>query len=270
VSVWREAGINRLSIGIQSFNDAVLQWMHRVHDAAAAEQAVRAAREAGIRALSIDLIFALPAALNRNWRDDLARALALEPEHISLYGLTVEPQTPLGRWTASGLVAEAPEGGYEEQFLLAHALLTGAGYEHYEVSNFAKPGKRAVHNSAYWGGASYLGAGPSAHGFDGRTRRWNVAPYAGWLEQVGNGADPMAGSEQLSPANHLTEAVYLGLRTRDGLAVTQADQPLVSRWVRAGWLEFPDAANELHVRCTPEGWLRLDGLAADLTALRSY
>jgi oxygen-independent coproporphyrinogen-3 oxidase len=270
VTAWRAAGINRLSIGIQSFDDSVLKWMHRVHDSAAAEAAVRTAREAGVSALSLDLIFALPSVLGRDWANDLERALALEPDHISLYGLTIEPRTPLGRWTADGTVAEAPEEGYEEQFLLARRLLGEAGYEHYEVSNFAKPGKRAVHNSAYWSGAPYLGVGPSAHGFNGTVRRWNVAPYSGWLKKVGDDADPVAGSETLTASERVTEGVYLGLRTRDGLHIGHDDLPLVSRWVSAGWLEYPDAGDAFRVRCTPEGWLRLDGLAADLTALRSH
>ena len=270
VTAWREAGVNRLSVGIQSFNDDVLKWMHRVHDARAAERAVQVAREAGIGALSLDLIFALPSALKRDWQEDLGRALALQPDHISLYGLTIEPKTPLGKWAASGSVIEAPEESYEEQFMLAHTLLEGAGYEHYEVSNFAKPGKRAVHNSAYWRGVPYLGVGPSAHGFDGAVRRWNVAPFAEWLHRVGDGTDPMSGNELLTPSERITEGVYLGLRTSDGLTVSENDLPLVNRWVNAGWLEFPDGANAALVRCTAQGWLRLDGLAADLTALRSH
>jgi oxygen-independent coproporphyrinogen-3 oxidase len=267
---WREAGINRLSIGIQTFDDAVLQWMHRTHSAADAARAVDDARAGGIDAVSLDLIFALPTELQRDWKRDLEQALALAPDHISLYGLTIEPHTPVGRWQARGSVTEAPDDRYEHQFLLAHDLLSEAGYEHYEVSNFARAGKRAVHNSAYWRGVPYLGVGPSAHGFDGETRRWNVAPYAGWLDATSRGADPELGFERLTAVDRLTEDVYLGLRTRDGLKTLPVDAAVIDAWSAAGWLEPVPGADAPRVRCTPHGWLRLDRLAADLTALRSH
>jgi oxygen-independent coproporphyrinogen-3 oxidase len=145
---WRAAGVNRLSLGAQSFDDDVLAWMHRTHRGDAVISAVTAAREAGIADVSLDLIFALPDPLGRDWARDLERAIALEPTHVSLYGLTVEPRTPLGRWTARGSVAEAPEERYESELLLAHERLTAADFEHYEVSNYAKPGRRARHNSS--------------------------------------------------------------------------------------------------------------------------
>lgn len=270
VGAWQLAGINRLSIGVQSFDDAVLKWMHRVHDANAAHRAAQIARDGGIPSFSIDLIFALPAALNRDWNRDLDTALALSPDHISLYGLTVEPHTPLGRWEARGEVNAAPEEQYEEQFLEANRRLVAAGFEHYEVSNFGQPGKRAVHNSAYWSGAPYLGLGPSAHGFTGSVRRWNDPVYAKWQVTAGQGIDPIAGSEELTDGNRVTESVYLGLRTRDGLAVGSADRPLIDAWLAQGWLEPVNSAEPSRVRCTPLGWLRLDALAGALTALRSH
>lgn len=268
VKAWRDAGVNRLSIGVQSFDNDVLKWMHRVHDADRAMLAAHHARDGGIDAFSVDLIFALPALLKRDWQRDLEIALSLDSDHISLYGLTVEPHTPLGRWESRGEVLPASEEHYEEQFLLANRLLTEVGYVHYEVSNFGKPGKRAVHNSAYWIGAPYIGLGPSAHGFDGDERRWNESAYAKWLDVVKEGRDPMGGSELLDAGNRLTERVYLGLRTRDGLEVSDADASLVEVWLREGWLEpVPDVPDR--IRCTPLGWLRLDALASALTALRS-
>ena len=270
VAAWQRAGINRLSIGIQSFDDRVLSWMHRVHDAEAALKAAQVVRDGGIDKFSIDLIFSLPESLARDWNRDLDIALSLNADHISLYGLTVEPHTPLGRWQARGDVTPAPEENYEAQFLAAHNRLESAGYEHYEVSNFAQPGKRAVHNSAYWHGAPYLGLGPSAHGFDGATRRWNRSAYAEWQQAVGEGRDPLDGSELLTKQNRITETIYLGLRTRDGLEVSLADKPLLDQWVSSGWLEFVNSSDRNRVRCTPMGWLRLDGLASALTALRSY
>lgn len=267
---WRDAGVTRLSIGVQSFSDPVLQWMHRVHDAESATRAVQTAREAGLDAFSLDLIFAVPDALERDWASDLDQALALAPDHVSLYGLTVEPHTPVGRWRKRGAVVETSEDRYAEQFLLAHERLTAEGYEHYEVSNFARPGRRAVHNSAYWTLAPYLGVGPSAHGFNGVERRWNTSAYAAWQRAVLEGADPVEGQETLTEANRDAERAYLGLRTRDGMRLTDSEARAVTRWVEAGWLEWVGAASDRVARCTVQGWLRLDHLAADLTAVPSH
>ena len=266
VAAWRTAGINRLSLGAQSFDNDVLSWMHRTHDGAATEAAVAVARDGGIANLSLDLLFALPASLARDFERDVERLLALRPDHISLYGLTVEPGTALGKWVASGLTVEQPEEGYERDYLSAHRLLIAAGLEHYEVSNYARPGRRARHNSAYWSGAAYVGLGPSAHGFDGATRRWNARTYSSWQEAVSKGIDPIEGSELLTDDNRLAEAVYLGLRSDAGLQVVPSDRELFSQWSGAGWVE---TGLEGRVRCTVEGWLRLDALAAALTHHRS-
>jgi oxygen-independent coproporphyrinogen-3 oxidase len=265
VRAWRASGVNRLSIGIQSFDDRALQWMHRTHDAAQAARAVEAARTGGIEEVSIDLIFALPEALERDWDRDLVNALALEPSHISLYGLTIEPATPLGRWRDRGQVMEAPEERYEREFLHAHDRLVAAGFEHYEVSNYARPGSRARHNSSYWRRVPYAGFGPSAHSFDGAVRRWNTAAYAEWVREVGEGRDPVAGDEFLTSANRDSEIMYLGLRTADGIDVGSRMARHVHSWELAGWA----VVEGTHLRLTPAGWLRLDSLAADLTAVGS-
>jgi oxygen-independent coproporphyrinogen-3 oxidase len=267
VAAWHAAGVNRLSIGVQSFHDDVLRWMHRVHDADAAERAVRAARAGGIENVSVDLIFALPEALRRVWPDDLERALALAPTHVSLYGLTVEPHTPLSRWRERGEVEESPEERYEAEFLLAHERLSAAGFDHYEVSNFGRPGRHARHNGAYWTGAAYAGVGPSAHEFDGlAVRRWNVPAYAEWLRRLDAGEDPVAGRETLDDENRMAEHVYLGLRTTRGLALRPGERERTAAWVGAGWARILD---EDRIVLTPEGWLRLDTFARDLTLLRS-
>lgn len=266
VRAWREAGVNRVSLGSQSFDEDVLRWMHRTHDAGAIGRAVDLARSEGIENVSLDLIFALPERTKRSWENDVARALELEPSHLSLYGLTIEPHTPLGRWHRRGDVAESPEERYEAEFLYAHDALSAAGLEHYEVSNFGKPGSRSRHNSSYWSGVPYLGLGPSAHEFDGAVRRWNVAPYAEWLERLSQGRDPIESREELTPENRGAESVYLGLRTVDGLAMSAAEVEHVQPWVAAGW-GVVDTANRLVL--SPLGWLRLDALAADLTLFRS-
>lgn len=266
VEAWRAAGINRLSLGSQSFDDRVLAWMHRTHDASAIERSVRTARAAGIENLSLDLIFALPQALDRDFDADVRRLIALAPDHVSLYGLTIEPGTPLGRWVARGEAIEQPEEGYEADYRTAHGMLAAAGFEHYEVSNYARPGRRAVHNSAYWSGVAYLGVGPAAHGFDGAVRRWNARSYADWRDRTMGGADPLEGSEQLTPANLIAESVYLGLRSDAGLVYLPADEPVVRPWEGAGWIV---RAADGRLRCTADGWLRLDALAAALTHHRS-
>ena len=265
-NAWRAAGINRLSLGSQSFDDRALAWMHRTHDAAAIPRAVATARAAGITNLSLDLIFALPEELQRDFERDVRTMIDLAPDHVSLYGLTIEPATPLGRWVERGVTIEQPEEGYERDFLSAHRLLGDAGFAHYEVSNYAAPSRRAVHNSAYWSGASYVGVGPAAHGFDGQTRRWNLRGYAAWRDAAGRGIDPLDGAERLTADNRIAESVYLGLRTDAGLPLADADRPLVTPWVKAGWAAI---GSDDRLRCTAEGWLRLDALASALTHHRS-
>ncbi len=194
---WREAGITRVSLGSQSFDPGVLAWMHRTHGADQIATAVERLRSGGIARLSLDLIFGLPAALRRDWSTDLSRALALAPEHLSLYGLTIEDHTPLARWTARGEVAPVDEERYAAEFLEAHAVLTERGYEHYEVSNYARPGHRARHNSAYWRRAPFIGLGPSSHSAWGSTRRWNVREWSAYERTVRAGQSPVAGTEEL-------------------------------------------------------------------------
>jgi len=261
---WRAAGVNRVSLGVQSFDDRVLRWMHRTHDADRARSAMGHLRTAGVDDVSIDLIFALPEELGRDWQRDLDLAVELEPTHLSLYGLTVEEHTPLHRWIGRGDHAEAPEERYESDFLAAHETLREAGMTHYEVSNFARPGRQARHNASYWRRVPYVGLGPSAHEFDGCRRRWNVPAYVDWAKRLQDAVDPMGGSEELAPESREAELVYLGLRTEGGLRLREADRPLVEQWERAGWAEV--SAGE--VRLTPTGWLRLDGLAAALLATR--
>jgi oxygen-independent coproporphyrinogen-3 oxidase len=182
-----------------------------------------------------------------------------------MYGLTVEPATPLGRWHARGEVQEAPEERYEAEFLLAHGGLAAAGYEHYEVSNWAQPGRRSRHNSSYWSGVPYLGLGPGAHGFDGAERRWNAAAYAAWQRAAAAGRDPVEGREVLTDENRVAEGVYLGLRTTTGLPLLADERPGLEPWLAAGWAEL----RHERLRLTPTGWLRLDALAATLTVRRS-
>jgi oxygen-independent coproporphyrinogen III oxidase len=266
VRVWRAAGVSRVSLGAQSFDERVLRWMHRSHDAGHVTAAVETLRRGGIDNISLDLIFALPPELERDWRGDLDRALALEPAHLSLYGLTVEPRTPLARWVSRGATAPPDDERYAEEYLLAHERLAEAGYVFYEVSNAAREGRRSRHNSAYWSGRPYLGLGPAAHSFDGRTRRWNLAPWEAYRRALADGGSPVESEETLTDEQGELEQLYLGLRTVEGLSSTilhrppQPPQP-VSLLLARGWM----VQDRGRLRCTPEGWLRLDTLVHALT-----
>mgnify|MGYP000078443730 CR=1 FL=1 len=208
----REAGIDRLSIGIQSFDDGCLKLMNRRHTADAARKAVRQAQEAGFGNVTVDLIFGVPgfgaATLARNLRE----TVALGVQHVSAYHLTVEPQTAFGRRMAQGRFSPVTEETSEEEFLTVHRTLRDAGFEHYEVSNYALPGRRAIHNSAYWSGDPYLGIGPAAHSFDGECRRWAVADIGRYLA----GGDRYE-SERLTERDRYNETVMTALRTAEGL-----------------------------------------------------
>ena len=259
------AGVNRVSLGVQSFDQSVLTWMHRGHSSEMVRQAFKKLRAAGINDISLDLIFSLPGELKRDWTSDLEQALALNPTHISLYGLTVEPHTPLGRWQARGEVTLAPDERYAEEFLEASRTLGSAGFDHYEVSNFGLPGHESRHNSAYWRRVPYLGIGPSAHSFDGTSRRWNDRAYSHWLQHALAGTDPIEGVETLAADQIVAEEVYLGLRTSRGLPEHSDDAAVLAVWEREGWALRRGG----HIYMTTEGWLRLDTLAAALTAARS-
>lgn len=260
VREWRAGGVNRVSLGVQSFEPTVLEWMHRTHTADQVPAAVQILRGEGIDNISLDLIFALPDSVDRDWAAELDRALALEPRHISVYGLTVEPHTPLGRWAQRGTVTTTEEARYAAEFLQTNERLTAAGFLQYEVSNYALPGFESVHNSAYWSGAHYLGLGPSAHGFDGTTRRWNARDYAKWLSLVEAGTDPIEGEETLWPAEMEAERIYLGLRTSRGLQASEEEFRRSERWIAEGWARRVGDRLVL----TPQGWLRMDSLVTSL------
>lgn len=251
---WRAAGINRVSLGAQSFDDRVLAWMHRSHDAARIGAAVHALRGAGIENISLDLIFALPDELQRDWERDLDLGVALRPNHLSLYGLTVEPRTPLDRWISRGATHAPDEERYAEEYLFAHRRLTADGFDFYEVSNAARDGFRSQHNSAYWSGRPYVGLGPAAHSFDGTTRRWNLRAWEAYRRAIAEGRSAVESEESLTREQREIEAIYLGLRTVEGVPFRRLPASF-GPWVyeHAGRL-----------KCTPEGWLRLDSIVAEL------
>src|SRR2546425_1298562 len=261
---WQASGINRVSLGGQSFDDTVLKWMHRSHDAARIGAAMHALRGAGIENISLDLIFALPDELHRDWERDLDMALALRPTHLSLYGLTVEPRTPLDRWISRGATQAPDDQRYAEEYLTAHRRLTTENYQFYEVSNASLPGFRSRHNSAYWSGQPYVGLGPAAHSFDGTTRRWNLRAWEAYRRAIAEGHSAVESEEVLTDEQKEMEAIYLGLRTVEGvpLATVSPRRPAPPPHLAAhGWVEVRDG----RLKCTPEGWLRLDSLVSELT-----
>ncbi len=261
-SEWAAAGINRVSLGVQSFQAGVLAWMHRSHGPEAPAAAMAALRGAGIRNVSLDLIYAAPEELGRDWDADLSAALALEPEHLSFYGLTVEERTPLGRWVDRGAVQPMIEQRAAAEYLATNARLAEAGFRHYEVSNAARPGFESRHNQAYWRRATYLGLGPSAHSAHGRERWWNIRDWAGYRSARVAGRSAVAGSETLDGSQVALEEAYLGLRTDRGLPTSQVDPAIAAELVSVGWAR-PDAGRLV---LTTEGWLRLDAIAGRVGA----
>jgi oxygen-independent coproporphyrinogen-3 oxidase len=265
-SGWRKAGVNRVSLGVQSFHEPVLKWMGRMHGAEGAAQAVRTARSSGIQNLSIDLIFSLPEGVQRDWTEDLERALALEVPHISLYGLTVEAGTPLWRAVQEGREQPAPEARYREEYLEAAERLGAAGYGHYEVSNFALPGHESIHNGVYWSGFPYLGLGNSAHSYLHPVRRWNLRDWDAYEGQAREGRLPVQDQEVLDARATSLERVWLGLRTARGLSLSglpPRGHDVVHRWVGQSLALLDDGG----VRLTPEGWLLLDRLSVELDSV---
>ncbi len=259
---WRAAGVNRISLGVQTFHEPSLRWMGRLHGPDGPARAMDAAREAGFESVSVDLIFALPHRLGRDWATDLDRALALAPEHVSLYGLTAEPGTPLGRWVEEGREHLADDDRYADEYLLAHERLRAAGFHHYEVSNFALPGHASRHNSVYWTGAPYAALGPGAHAFYPPLRRWNMRSWDAYIEAVAADRLPVEGEESVGPEEVALERVWLRLRTEGGYPLgesTAIQCETAAEWVRFGWARTDDD----RLRLTAEGWLLLDRLALE-------
>lgn len=211
----REAGVDRLSVGVQSFDDGCLKTMNRRHTAAQAVEAVRAAQRAGFGNITVDLIFGMPGFGGDALRRSLDATLQLGVQHVSAYHLTVEPATAFGRLAARGRFTPVDEAASEAEFRCVHETLTGAGFEHYEVSNYALPGFRARHNAAYWHGKKYLGIGPAAHSFDGEERRWNVASVEAYI-----GGQP-GGGERLTLRDRFNEYLLTRLRTAEGIDLRQ-------------------------------------------------
>lgn len=230
-------GVNRISMGIQSFNDDILRWMNRRHDAGNAVKAFHILRESGVRNISIDLIFGISQLTDETWKDTIEKALELSPEHISAYQLSIEEGSALAKMVADGRYVEASEEQCRRQYDILCRCLGRSGYHHYEISNFAKPGFEAVHNSAYWRRAPYIGLGPGAHSLTGNVRSWNSQelPHRNIVTYSRN-------FETLSPEDIRVERIMLSLRTDKGLEATElyslADRTVIDTLLSEGALEL--------------------------------
>jgi oxygen-independent coproporphyrinogen-3 oxidase len=262
--------VNRLSIGIQTFDEATLRWMNRAHTATEAQTCVRLARGAGFENISVDLIYGIPNRSPSLWKADLETMLALDVTHLSAYALTIEPDTAFGRWEKTGKLPPVDENLAAEHFEDLTKALTGAGYEHYEISNFARAGHYARHNTAYWQRRPYLGIGPSAHSYNGHSRQYNIANNARYIADIDRTTVP-ATVEELTTADQVNEYLLTGLRTQWGCSLTELDELLGAEFARiqerdltklyaSGWLVR--AGDRL--RLTEAGKLFADRVAATL------
>lgn len=233
-------GVNRVSMGIQSFDDGILRWMNRRHSAAGAVEAFRILRRCGVRNISVDLIFGLSQLADDVWKDTIERALELAPEHISAYQLSIEEGSALAKLVADGRYVEASDEQCRHQYDVLCQTLRQAGYHHYEISNFARPGFEAVHNSAYWSRVPYIGLGPGAHSLTGDIRSWNSQELP-HRSPDGFPATYSRTSETLSPEDIRVERIMLSLRTDKGLEAAElyslADRAVINSLLSEGALE---------------------------------
>ncbi|HKO81235.1 MAG TPA: radical SAM family heme chaperone HemW [Chitinophagaceae bacterium] len=262
---WKEAGINRLSIGIQSFFEDDLQWMNRAHNASQAIDSLQLAIRS-FKNITIDLIYGTPGLSNEKWKQNVEKAILLGIPHLSCYALTVEPKTPLDKLIRQHKSPDINPDKQSEQFLLLMQWLEEAGYEHYEISNFAKPGFRSRHNSSYWKGKNYIGFGPSAHSFDGNARWWNIANNNTYIDSINKGIIPYE-KEVLTTTQRANEYIMISLRTNDGLDLsnlneTMGDKLLAScgKYIENGLVKLENN----FLKLTRDGKLLADGIAADL------
>lgn len=210
---------NRISMGVQSFNDEQLKRLGRRHSAEGARKAVRNARAAGYENISIDLMFALPGSTADEWLDDLKSAIELKPDHLSAYNLMYEEGTPLYRDLCSGKITELGEEENVEQFGMLIDSMKAAGYRHYEISNFALPGKESRHNSSYWNDTPYIGCGAAAHSYNGTSREWNIADIKAYIEGMESGKRVFE-VEHLTEEERYNDTILTRLRTADGIPLT--------------------------------------------------
>jgi oxygen-independent coproporphyrinogen III oxidase len=264
---WKAAGINRLSIGVQSFLEEDLKWMNRAHNVEQAHNALSLAKKFGF-VISLDLIYGLPGSTSDSWRLNLDKALSYRPEHISAYCLTVEQKTALHQWVKQNKIQVANEEEQSDQFEALVDALKNSGYEQYEISNFCRDGNYAVHNSNYWKSKPYLGIGPSAHSFDGKSRRWNVANNTAYMKGIETNREYFE-QEKLTPTERVNEYILTGLRTKWGVRLEKLQE---IRELPSGFWERLNAfvasgdvlVDKHHLSLSEKGKLLADYIASEL------
>jgi len=265
----RQTAVNRFSIGVQSFFDDDLEWMNRVHRAGEAEASVKRAQDAGFENLTVDLIYGYPLLNDQKWKYNLDKVFALRVPHVSSYSMTVEPKTALASFIKNKKQPAIDDQQSAEQFILLMGAMQDRGFEHYEISNFCRPGQYSKHNSNYWKGVKYLGVGPSAHSYNGETRQWNLPNNAKYIQAIETGKIP-AETELLTETDRLNEYIMTSLRTMWGLDLnklnsiaTASDGHLVKaarRFFDSQWIEQKDEI----IYLTPTGKLYADSIASEL------
>ncbi len=268
LAAWKQAGINRLSIGIQSFFEEDLKWMNRAHSSQQALNNLQLSLTQ-FDNITIDLIYGTPQITNEKWKHNVDTAISLNIPHISCYALTVEPKTPLDKMIRLHQSENVNPDKQSEQFLLLMQWLAEAGYEHYEISNFAKKGWRSRHNSSYWQGKKYLGLGPSAHSFNEKERQWNIANNNIYIESINKGLISSE-KEVLTATQKLNEYIMTSLRTMEGIQLQAASNELSvaskellsksQKFINLGLMKLENNSLVL----TREGKLLADGIAAEL------
>ena len=270
LNAWKRTGINRLSLGVQSFFGEDLQWMNRAHNEKQALDSIRNAQSAGLDNISIDLIYGSPGLTDARWKENIGQAVSLQIPHLSCYALTVEPKTALYKRIEQKKMRDVIPEDQARQFLEGIQWLEESGYEHYEISNFAKPGKRSRHNSAYWLSEKYLGLGPSAHSFNGKTRQWNIANNNLYIQSLAQNELNFE-LETLKPTDRLNEYIMTSLRTMEGLDLRKVNHEFgsgkrnqleqnASKYINQGQLKNENGKLML----TLKGKLFADGIAAGL------
>jgi oxygen-independent coproporphyrinogen-3 oxidase len=267
---WKEIGINRLSIGIQSFFEEDLAWMNRAHNSEQAINCIYLAQAAGFFNLTIDLIYGTPTLTDDRWKENVDTAIALQIPHLSCYALTVEPATALEKMIRQKRLANVDADKQARHFEQLMEWMKESGYDHYEISNFAKPGFRSKHNSSYWQGKQYIGLGPSAHSFNGHSRQWNISNNALYIQSLAQGTIP-AEEEILSTEQQLNEYIMTSLRTMEGISLKK----LLADFGKDKYETVLKTANahlkyqhltleDDFLKTTSTGKLLADGIAADL------
>jgi oxygen-independent coproporphyrinogen-3 oxidase len=267
LTTWKAAGINRLSIGIQSFDDVDLKWMNRAHNALESEKSVKMALEYGFL-VTIDLIYGLPNVSNDQWLNNLEKATALQPHHISAYCLTVEENTVLDKWIKKGQISSVESERQAEQFDLLVEFLEEKGFEQYEISNFARDDNYAQHNSNYWRGKWYIGIGPSAHSFNGVSRAWNVSNNQRYIQAIQMDGE-FNEQEILTEKDRFNELLMTGLRTKWGIDLEELSgivelEESFYEYLQKGIEKGEITQNKNQIILTKQGRLLADKIASDL------